>query len=124
MDPGWGTAYLSRIVGEKKAREIWYFCRRYTAAQAEAMGLVNIVVPHDQLDATVDAWCAELLERSPTAIAIAKRSFNADSDNIGGIGNLGFEALALFYQTEEAKEGSRAFKEKRKPDFRAARARS
>ena len=123
VDPGWGTAYLSRIVGEKKAREIWYFCRRYTAAQAEAMGLVNIVVPHDQLDATVDAWCAELMERSPTAIAIAKRSFNADSDNIGGIGNLGFEALALFYQTEEAKEGSRAFKEKRKPDFRAARAR-
>lgn len=123
VDPGWGTAYLSRIVGEKKAREIWYFCRRYTAAQAEAMGLVNIVVPHDQLDATVDAWCAELLERSPTAIAIAKRSFNADSDNIGGIGSLGMEALSMFYRTEEAREGARAFKEKRKPDFRAARKR-
>jgi 2-ketocyclohexanecarboxyl-CoA hydrolase len=121
VDPGWGTAYLSRIVGEKKAREIWYFCRRYSAAEAQAMGLVNAVVPHDQLDATVDAWCAELLEKSPTAIAIAKRSFNADSDNIRGIGNAGLEALALFYQTPEAKEGANAFREKRKPDFRAAR---
>ncbi len=119
VDPGWGTAYLARVIGEKKAREFWYFCRRYTAAQAEAMGLVNIVVPHDQLDATVDAWCAELMEKSPTAIAIAKRSFNADSDNIRGIGSSGMETLALFYQTDEAKEGSRAFKEKRKPDFRA-----
>ncbi|MDH2239454.1 enoyl-CoA hydratase-related protein [Pigmentiphaga sp. GD03639] len=124
VDPGWGTAYLARLVGEKKAREIWYFCRRYTAVQAEAMGLVNVVVPHDQLDATVDAWCAELLERSPTALAIAKRSFNADSDNIRGISNTGLEALALFYQTEESKEGARAFREKRKPDFRAARGRT
>lgn len=121
VDPGWGTAYLAHVIGEKKAREMWYFCRRYSAAQAEAMGLVNVVVPHDQLDATVDAWCAELLERSPTAIAIAKRSFNADTDHIRGIGNLGFESLALFYQTDEAKEGARAFKEKRKPDFRGAR---
>jgi 2-ketocyclohexanecarboxyl-CoA hydrolase len=119
VDPGWGTAYLARVIGEKKARELWYFCRRYSAAQAEAMGLVNIVVPHDQLDATVDAWCAELMEKSPTALAIAKRSFNADSDNIRGIGSSGMETLALFYQTDEAKEGSRAFKEKRKPDFRA-----
>jgi 2-ketocyclohexanecarboxyl-CoA hydrolase len=118
VDPGWGTAYLSRIVGEKKAREIWYMCRRYTAQQAMDMGLVNAVVPHDQLDATVDEWCAELLQRSPTAISIAKRSFNADSDNIRGIGNLGLQALALYYQTDEAKEGTRAFLEKRKPDFR------
>jgi len=124
VDPGWGTAYLSRIVGEKKAREIWYFCRRYTAAEAQAMGLVNAVVPHDQLDATVDSWCAELLERSPTAIAIAKRSFNADSDNIRGIGNAGLEALALFYQTDESKEGATAFREKRKPDFRGVRNRT
>ena len=121
VDPGWGTAYLSRIVGEKKAREMWYFCRRYSAAEAQAMGLVNTVVPHDQLDATVDAWCAELMEKSPTALAIAKRSFNADSDNIRGIGNAGLEALALFYQTPESKEGANAFREKRKPNFRAVR---
>ena len=119
VDPGWGTAYLSRIVGEKKAREIWYMCRRYTAQEALQMGLVNIVVPHDQLDATVDAWCAELLERSPTALALAKRSFNADSDNIRGIGNLGLQALALYYQSDEAKEGTQAYLEKRKPNFRA-----
>jgi 2-ketocyclohexanecarboxyl-CoA hydrolase len=121
VDPGWGTAYLSRIVGEKKAREMWYFCRRYSAADALAMGLVNTVVPHHQLDATIDAWCAELLDKSPTAIAIAKRSFNADSDNIRGIGNAGLEALALFYQTPESKEGANAFREKRKPDFRGVR---
>jgi 2-ketocyclohexanecarboxyl-CoA hydrolase len=118
VDPGWGTAYLSRIVGEKKAREIWYMCRRYTAQQALDMGLVNAVVPHDQLDSTVDEWCAELLQRSPTAISIAKRSFNADSDNIRGIGNMGLQALALYYQTDEAREGTSAFLEKRKPDFR------
>ena len=121
VDPGWGTAYLSRIVGEKKAREMWYFCRRYSAAEAQAMGLVNTVVPHDKLDETVDAWCAELMEKSPTALAIAKRSFNADSDNIRGIGNAGLEALALFYQTPESKEGANAFREKRKPAFRAVR---
>ena len=119
VDPGWGTAYLSRIVGEKKAREIWYMCRRYTAQEALQMGLVNIVVPHDQLDATVDAWCAELLERSPTALSLAKRSFNADSDNIRGIGNMGLQALALYYQSDEAREGTQAFLEKRKPNFRA-----
>ena len=118
VDPGWGTAYLSRIVGEKKAREIWYMCRRYTAQEAMQMGLVNAVVPHDQLDATVNAWCAELLERSPTALALAKRSFNADSENIRGIGALGFQALALYYHTEESKEGAAAFREKRKPQFR------
>ena len=119
VDPGWGTAYLSRIVGEKKAREIWYMCRRYTAQEAMQMGLVNAVVAHDQLDATVDAWCAELLERSPTALALAKRSFNADSDNIRGIGNMGLQALALYYQSDEAKEGTQAYLEKRKPNFRA-----
>ena len=119
VDPGWGTAYLSRIVGEKKAREIWYMCRRYSAQEAMQMGLVNAVVPHDQLDATIDAWCAELLERSPTALALAKRSFNADSDNIRGIGNMGLQALALYYQSDEAKEGTQAYLEKRKPNFRA-----
>jgi len=123
VDPGFGTAYLARIVGDKKAREIWYTCRRYTAAEALTMGLVNTVVPHDKLDEAVNGLCEEILSKSPTAIAIAKRSFNADSDNIYGIGNQGLEALALFYRTEESKEGVNAFLEKRKPDFRAARKR-
>ena len=118
VDPGFGTAYLARVVGEKKAREIWYLCRRYTAQEALSFGLVNAVVPHDQLDAEVGRWCAEILERSPTAIAIAKRSFNADSDNIRGIAAMGMQTLTLYYQTEELREGVRAFNEKRKPDFR------
>ncbi|MDE2198434.1 MAG: 2-ketocyclohexanecarboxyl-CoA hydrolase [Rhodospirillales bacterium] len=118
VDPGFGTAYLARIVGEKRAREIWYLCRRYTAAQAYEMGLVNAVVPHDQLDAEVERWCAEIMERSPTAIAIAKRSFNADSDGIRGISGMGMQALGMYYASEESKEGVRAFNEKRKPDFR------
>ncbi|HTW69867.1 MAG TPA: enoyl-CoA hydratase-related protein [Acetobacteraceae bacterium] len=118
VDPGFGTAYLARVVGEKKAREIWYLCRRYSAAEAMAMGLVNKVVPDDQLDAEVEAWCKEIAERSPTAIAIAKRSFNADSDNIAGIGALGMQALKLFYASDESKEGVASFLEKRKPEFR------
>lgn len=118
VDPGFGTAYLARIVGEKKAREMWYLCKRYTAAEALAMGLANAVVPAAELDAEVDRWCAELMERSPTALAIAKRSFNADSENIRGIGSMGFQALSLYYDTDESKEGGDAFREKRKPDFR------
>src|SRR3954463_6729047 len=121
VDPGWGTAYLSRLVGEKRAREIWFLCRRYTAAEAYAMGLVNKVVPAEQLDAEIEAWCREILALSPTPIAIAKRSFNADSENIRGIGALGFESLALYYESEESKEGTRAFLEKRRPDFRGKR---
>src|SRR4051812_26801940 len=123
VDPGWGTAFLARHVGDKRAREIWFLCRRYTAAEAFQMGLVNKVVPAEQLDAEVEAWCREILALSPTAIAIAKRSFNADSENIRGIGALGLESLALYYNTEEAKEGTQAFLEKRRPDFRAARKR-
>ena len=119
VDPGFGTAYLARIVGEKKAREMWYMCRRYSAREAQEMGLVNKVVPDDQLDAEVDAWCAELMERSPTALAIAKRSFNADTESLRGISHLGFESVALYYGTDEAKEGGNAFREKRKPDFRS-----
>jgi len=118
VDPGFGTAYLARLVGEKKAREIWYLCRRYSAQEALEMGLCNTVVPHDELDAEVDKWCAEIIEKSPTALAIAKRSFNADSENIRGIGSLGLQALKLYYDTEESKEGVRAFLEKRKPEFR------
>jgi 2-ketocyclohexanecarboxyl-CoA hydrolase len=118
VDPGWGTAYLARLVGEKRAREIWFLCRRYTAAEAFQMGLVNKVVPAEQLDAEIEAWCHEILALSPTAIAIAKRSFNADSENIRGIGALGFEALALYYNSDEAREGTIAFLEKRRPNFR------
>ena len=118
VDPGFGTAYLARVVGEKKAREIWYMCRRYPAREALAMGLANAVVPDDKLDEEVDAWCAELVERSPTAIAIAKKSFNADSDNIRGIGGLGMQALRLYYNSAESKEGVNALNEKRKPEFR------
>ncbi len=118
VDPGFGTAYLSRLVGEKKAREIWYLCRKYSAQEALEMGLVNTVVPHDQLDAEVDQWCAEIVQMSPTAIGIAKRSFNADTESIRGIGSLGLQALKLYYETEESKEGVKAFLEKRKPEFR------
>jgi 2-ketocyclohexanecarboxyl-CoA hydrolase len=118
VDPGFGTAYLARLVGEKRAREIWYLCRRYTAKEALDMGLVNCVVPHDKLDEEVDKWCTEIRERSPTAIAIAKRSFNADTEQLRGLSALGFEAVSLFYDTEESKEGGRAFREKRPPKFR------
>ncbi|MBK5962055.1 1,4-dihydroxy-2-naphthoyl-CoA synthase [Rhodoplanes elegans] len=118
VDPGFGTAYLARVVGEKKAREIWFLCRRYTAAQALEMGLVNAVVPHDALDAEVARWCEEILALSPTALALAKRAFNADSESIRGISALGMQAVGLFYETEESKEGVAAFKEKRKPRFR------
>ena len=118
VDPGYGTAYLARLVGEKKAREIWYLCRRYSAEEALAMGLINCVVAHDRLDAEIDKWCQEIMAKSPTALAIAKRSFNADSDHIRGIGALGVQALALYYDTPEAKEGVEAFLEKRPPQFR------
>ena len=118
VDPGFGTAYLARIVGEKRAREIWYLCRRYSAKEAYEMGLVNAVVPHDKLDDEVAKWCAEIVERSPTAIAIAKRSFNVDTEQMRAMGGLGFEAVALYYGTEESKEGGRAFREKRPPRFR------
>ena len=118
VDPGFGTALLARSVGEKKAREMWYLCRRYSAREALAMGLVNAVVPDEDLDAEVSRWCAEIAERSPTAIAIAKRSFNADTEHLRGISSLGFEAVALYYQSEECKEANAAFREKRKPRFR------
>ncbi|MBW2245018.1 MAG: enoyl-CoA hydratase/isomerase family protein [Deltaproteobacteria bacterium] len=118
VDPGFGTAYLARVVGEKKAREMWYLCRRYTADEACEMGLVNKVVPDDELDAEAAAWCAELVERSPTAIALAKRSFNADTESIRGIGALGMQGLALYYGTEESKEGGEAARAKRTPEFR------
>lgn len=118
VDPGFGTALLSRIVGEKKAREIWMLCRRYSAKEALEMGLVNTVVADDDLDAEVEKWCAEINALSPTAIAIAKKSFNMDSENIRGISQMGMQALSLFYDTEESREGVNAFMEKRPAEFR------
>jgi len=118
VDPGFGTAYLARLVGEKKAREIWYLCRRYTAAEALAMGLVNAVVPAAELRAETEKWCRELLEKSPTALKLAKQSFNADTEHIAGITELGFSALELYYATPEAAEGRNAFLERRPPRFR------
>jgi 2-ketocyclohexanecarboxyl-CoA hydrolase len=97
---------------------MWYLCRRYSGTEAAAMGLANICVPHDQLDATVQSWAEEICERSPTAIAIAKRSFNMDTAHQAGIGGMGMYALKLYYDTEESREGVNALKEKRKPDFR------
>ncbi|MDI3328826.1 MAG: 1,4-dihydroxy-2-naphthoyl-CoA synthase [Alicyclobacillaceae bacterium] len=118
FDAGYGTAYLARVVGEKRAREIWYLCRQYTAQEAYEMGLVNKVVPKEQLMDEVNRWCRELLERSPFALRMIKASFNADSAHIKGIDELALGALALYYDTEEALEGRNAFLEKRKPDFR------
>lgn len=118
VDAGFGTAYLARCIGEKKAREMWFLCRRYSAVEAKEMGLVNSVVPDAELDAEVEKWCAAIMGMSPTALAIAKKSFNADSEHLRGVSALGLQTLSLYYNTEEAKEGVRAFKEKRKPDFR------
>lgn len=118
VDPGFGTALLARVVGEKKAREMWMLCRRYSAEQALQMGLVNAIVPPDELDAEVERWCAEIAALSPTAIAIAKKSFNLDSEAIRGISAMGMQTLSLFYETEESREGVRAFMEKRPPKFR------
>jgi 2-ketocyclohexanecarboxyl-CoA hydrolase len=117
VDPGFGTAYLARIVGEKKAREMWYLCRRYSATEALAMGLVNKVVPAADLRAEVLDWCREIAAKSPTALRLAKQSFNADSDDIHGIAELGFAALELYYASPEGEEGRNAFAEKRAPDF-------
>ena len=117
VDPGYGTVNLARIVGEKKAREMWYLCRRYTAAEALAMGLVNAVVAHEKLDEEVARWCEELTQRSPTAISIAKKSINADTEHQRGIGALGMQTVALYYDTDESKEAGQAQREKRAPRF-------
>ena len=117
VDAGFGTAYLARLVGEKKAREIWYMCKRYSAKEALDMGLINAVVPDAELDAEVLRWCEEINKRSPTAIALAKKSFNADTESIRGMGQLAMQALRLYYNTEESQEGVRALNEKREPDF-------
>jgi naphthoate synthase len=117
VDAGFGTALLARTIGLKRAKEIWYLCRQYSAQEALEMGLVNKVVPADRLMEEVDAWCRELLAKSPTAIRLAKQSFNVDTEQIGGVARLAQTALGLYYQTDEAMEGRNAFVEKRPPDF-------
>lgn len=116
-DAGFGTAYLARVVGEKRAREIWYFCRQYSAKEAYHMGLVNKVVPPAQFEEEVENICQELLTKSPTALAVLKGSFNADTDGILGIHNIAGYSLEQFYDSEESIEGRNAFVEKRAPDF-------
>ncbi|KJS17137.1 MAG: dihydroxynaphthoic acid synthetase [Peptococcaceae bacterium BRH_c4b] len=117
FDAGFGTAYLARLVGEKKAREIWYLCEQYTAEEALSMGLVNRVVPPDKLSEEVEKMCDALLAKSPTSLAALKTSFNADSDAILGIHNMATIALNMYYDTDESMEGRNAFMEKRQPDF-------
>lgn len=118
FDAGFGSAYLARVVGEKRAREIWFLCRQYSAEEAERWGLVNRVVPADKLMEEARAWAKEILALSPTSLRFLKASFNADSESIAGIGQIAFAGLDQFVQTDEAKEGVRAFDEKRPPQFR------
>ncbi len=117
FDAGFGTAYLARVVGEKRAREIWFFCDQYDAATAERWGLVNRVVEPAELLPLAKEWGRKACALSPTALKTLKHSFNADSDHIVGIQSLAFDVLDLFVDTDEAKEGARAFIEKREPDF-------
>ena len=117
FDGGFGSSYLARIVGQKKAREIWYLCRQYNAGEAEKMGLVNKVVPVDRLEEEGVQWALEILEKSPLAIRCLKSAFNADVDGQAGLQELSGNATLLYYLTEEGEEGHRAYVEKRKPDF-------
>ncbi|BAY96494.1 naphthoate synthase [Tolypothrix tenuis PCC 7101] len=118
FDGGFGASYLARIVGQKKAREIWFLCRQYDAQQALEMGLVNTVVPVEQLEAEGIQWAQEVLEKSPIAIRCLKSAFNADCDGQAGLQELAGNATLLYYMTEEGSEGKQAFLEKRPPNFR------
>lgn len=118
FDGGFGSSYLARIVGQKKAREIWFLCRQYTATEALEMGLVNCVVPVEQLEAEGIKWAKEILEKSPIAIRCLKAAFNADCDGQAGLQELAGNATLLYYMTEEGTEGKQAFLDKRKPNFR------
>ena len=117
FDGGFGASYLARIVGQKKAREIWFLCDQYNAQEALEMGLVNKVVPLAELESTTIEWCCKIMEKSPLAIRMLKASFNAELDGQAGIQELAGNATLLYYLSEEAQEGKQAFLEKRKPDF-------
>ena len=117
FDAGYGAGYLAAMVGQKKAREIWYLCRQYTAQEALEMGMVNKVVPFEQLEAETVQWAKEMLQFSPTALRFMKASFNAATDGLAGLQQFAGDATLLYYTSDEAKEGRDAFKEKRKPDF-------
>jgi naphthoate synthase len=117
FDGGLGSSYLARIVGQKKAREIWFLCRQYSAGEALEMGLVNCVVPLEELEQETLKWCREMLHHSPLALRCLKAAMNADCDGQIGLQELAGNATMLYYMTEEAKEGKQAFLEKRKPDF-------
>jgi len=117
FDGGYGASYMARIVGQKKAREIWYLCRQYDAYQALEMGLINTVVPNEQLEEETVKWCEEILANSPIAIRCLKAALNADCDGQAGLQELAGNATMLFYMTEEGQEGRNAFVEKRDPDF-------
>ncbi|UJA21668.1 1,4-dihydroxy-2-naphthoyl-CoA synthase [Thermoleophilia bacterium SCSIO 60948] len=123
FDAGFGTGYLARVVGEKRAREIWFLCRQYDAVEAERWGLVNRVVPAGDLAAEVRRYADEILALSPTALRFLKQSFNAETEHLAGNAALAFSGLNLFVESEEAAEGVRAFAEKRAPDFSAHRGR-
>ncbi|GGA76444.1 1,4-dihydroxy-2-naphthoyl-CoA synthase [Ornithinibacillus halotolerans] len=117
FDAGYGAGLLAEMVGQKRAREIWYLCRQYNAEEAYEMGMVNKVVPLEKLEEETLLWCEEILEKSPTALRFLKASFNAATDGLAGLQQFGGDATLLYYTTDEAKEGRDAFKEKRKPDF-------
>ncbi len=117
FDAGFGSAYLARIVGEKRAREIWFLCRQYDAETAERWGLVNRVVPAARLREEVRDWADEILRLSPTALRVLKHSFNADTESMAGLSTMAWDTLDLFVETDEAREGVQAFSEKRPPDF-------
>jgi naphthoate synthase len=117
FDGGYGASYMARIVGQKKAREIWFLCRQYDAKQALDMGLVNAVVPLAQLESETIKWCREILANSPIAIRCLKAALNADCDGQAGLQELAGNATMLFYMSEEGQEGRNAYVEKRKPDF-------
>jgi len=117
FDAGFGNIFLARIVGEKKAREMWYLCRQYSAQEALEMGLVNKVVPPSELANEVEKWCQELLQKAPYALAYLKASFNADTDHVAGINAMAMQALKLYYRTPESNVGLQAFIDKKSPNF-------